>query len=57
MKSNNALIVGVSQETYCRHGFHEWMEVSTSDLTCSASKANESPKSPVFKCKHCGRKK
>ena len=54
MKSNKALIKGVSQETYCRHGFHDWMR-ATNKVSLDLP---EKPQCETeLKCKHCGRQK
>lgn len=49
MKSDKAMSNEVSVDTYCRHGFHEWLKSEAKDL----------PKNAIaeLKCMHCGKVK
>ena len=53
MKSDKASSTEVKAETYCRHGFHEWLE-----LVIPSKEPGEVEKTPSsatkYKCKHCG---
>ncbi|WP_096085297.1 hypothetical protein [Agaribacterium haliotis] len=50
MKSDKAATKDVKTDTYCRHGFHEWVEV---ELEGHEDKADENGK--VWQCKNCAR--
>ncbi|WP_370981342.1 hypothetical protein [Agaribacterium sp. ZY112] len=40
----------VQTETYCRHGFHEWVEIEPEGFEQYADEAGK-----VWVCKHCAK--
>ena len=51
MKSDRALSnYTVQRDTYCRHGFHEWVEYEEIQHDSKGSQ-----KRKIVKCKYCGK--
>ena len=50
MKSDKALATELQIDTFCRHGFHEWVEVSQ-----EGREAHKDQDGKVLQCKHCSK--
>ncbi len=57
MKSDKASTTEVQAETYCRHGFHDWIAYSEAGEELPSEAQAQPPANAVFKCRHCGKTK